>query len=221
MPLSLHDAFVVPLYCGEVGIPMFGMQMLNSLGVVSGELGQRVGELRAVYQNNGANVGGQIVEVERILAGAQLPVPARPNSFADYMKWSDATCKAVLDATGPTDPAGATAAFARALGEMIQAVAIAITILDLRRRAPTHDTLQSYDTQTIERLVTCQRRLDGMSTFSTLPPAVRPRAEELAAFARQSAALQPEPLETREAGLKLVFHKLAEHTGQLAASLKS
>jgi len=220
MPLSLHDAFVVPLYCGEVGIPMFGMQMLNSLGLVSGELGQRVGEQRAVYQNNGPHVGNQIVEIERILSAAQLPVPARPNSFTDYMKWSDAACKAVLGATGPTDPAGATAAFARALGEMIQAIAIAITILDLRRRAPEHDVLQSYDAQTIERLATCLRRLDGMSTFSTLPAAIRPRAVELAAFARQTAALQPEPRDAREAGLKLVFHKLAEHTGQLAAALK-
>lgn len=221
MPLSLHDAFVVPLYCGEVGIPMFGMQMLNSLGAVSGELGQRVDEQRAVYQSNGASVGNQIVEVERILTAAQLAVPPRPNSFADYMKWSDAACKAVLDATGPTDPAGATAAFARALGEMLQAVAIAITILDLRRRAPDHETLRTYDAQTIERLETCLRRLEGMSTFSTLPQAVRPHAQELAAFARQTGALQPEPRDTREAGLKLVFHKLAEHTGQLTAALKT
>ena len=145
MALTLRDAFIVPLYCGEIGIPMFGMQMLRSLGAVDGALAERVAAQTEIYRGNGPQVSEEIVEVERVLAAHQLAVPARPNSFADYMKWSDAACKAVLDATGPETGQGATAGFGRALGEMLQAIAIAITILDLRERAPDHATLRTYD----------------------------------------------------------------------------
>jgi hypothetical protein len=221
MALTLRDAFIVPLYCGEIGIPMFAMQMVNSLGTVEGELAARVAAQRDVYRGNGSRVSEQIVEIERILVANKLAVPARPNTFAEYMQWSDAACKAVADATGPEAPEGAIAAFGRALGDMLQAVAVAIAVLDLRARAPEHETLRTYDAQTGERLATCLRRLEGVSTFSTLPAVARPFAEKLASFARMATALDPAQRDARKAGLELVFAKLAENTRDLTAALSS
>ncbi len=80
MAITLHDAFVVPLYCGEIGIPMFGMEMLRSLGHADGELATRVAAQAEVYRNNGPQVGARIVDVEGMLRAHGLAVPPRPNA---------------------------------------------------------------------------------------------------------------------------------------------
>jgi hypothetical protein len=214
MGVTLHDAFLVPLHCGEVGIPMAGMDLLASLGPQHGELAARIAAQAHVFRGNGPRVGEQIIEVERILDHYALTLPPRPNSFVEYVYWSNAACKAMLDYAGSDSPAGALGAFSRALGETLQSVATLNTVLYLRAVVPDYEPLWLHDERATLRLAQSVERLDAMSKLAMLPAATMAVADKLASTALLTSSLEAH---AREVGLKLVFGRLLDLTRELTA----
>jgi hypothetical protein len=219
MTLPIIDAFLIPLLASEVGIPMAGVQLLTALDAPPAFAPTIAGQI-AAYRVHGPAVGQQIVEIEEMLARNRLPVPPRPDSYDDYLRWCDATVKAVAGATGPTDPAGAVAALARSLGELVQTLALHIVVVTLRQGAPDLAALRDEDERLTRRYAEQLTRLEKMAQFPTLPEAARPHAEQLAAMARLAPTLDAKTSGAAHlSGLKLVYGRLGAATGELRAAL--
>src|SRR5574342_539319 len=114
MPISPADAFLIPLFAGEVGIPLIGMHMLSTIEPAEGDaLATRLAAQADAFRAKGPEVARQIAEVARLLARAGLVAAPPPATFDEYLRWADATIAAVAAATGPDVPAGATAVVGR------------------------------------------------------------------------------------------------------------
>jgi hypothetical protein len=222
MALTLLDAFLIPLLGAEIGIPMMGVQLLEGLGPVEEPLRAHVAAQVAAYRGTGPQVATQIAEVERLLAKHGLAVPTRPNTYVEYVQWSDATVHTIALATGAETAEGAVAAVGRSAGELGSALAVRIVISGLREHAPSNAKLVADDEHLAKLCADGVKRVDGMSKFSTLPAVARPYAEQLGTFARMIPVLDRDTKGAAlVAGLTMVFGKLGEQTRGLRAALSA
>jgi len=129
MPLTLADAFLIPLFAGEIGIPFEGMELMSSLGAQEPPLRDAVAAYQGAYRQTGARVGAQVLDVELRLTRSGLAVPSRPNSREEYLRWSDEVVRQVASLTGPEQPQGVLAAAGRGIGDLLQTIGRATPIV--------------------------------------------------------------------------------------------
>lgn len=183
--ISLDDAFLSTLQASEVGVPYLGLEFTDvALMTSTPALEQRIVKQQNAYRAIGPQVGALIGEIEARLKRSQLSVPPRPNSYAEWLKWNNAIAHAVGAATGPEQPAGAMAALGRAIGEAMLTLSSLAVVMSLREVDDTNAELVFYQSKFEKTLVADVERLTGMSTFTTLPAAVKPIATSMATVMR-------------------------------------
>ncbi len=217
--VTAADAFELTLLATEIGTPMGGMQLLTSLGTADGELAVRIAAQQGAYAALGPAVGAKIVDVEARLQRSRLPVPARPNTYAEYLQWSDAVAFAVAGTAGPERPEGALSALGRAVAEVASSMALLVVVTRLREVASDHAGLRAQDERLAQILPREVERLEGMAKFSSLPAAARPDAERCAVIARLGLGILDTAPAVRAAGLELTGRKLGETVGALRSAL--
>lgn len=225
--LTLLDAFMIPLICTDVGIPIAGFKMLSSLGTVQGQLAARVEKYADIYRRSGGPfVEQQIQDVEGRLTKYGLAIPPLPQgTIEQYGEWYFAIVKTVADAAGPKSPEGALVLLGDRLGQVMLMLALHIVFLSLRVTDPQHEVLRSDEEWSRRRLYENIKVLVKVVEVeqADLPPGARPYAVELAGQARMAQMVDeiPEPggIANQPARLEFIQRKLFEVTFALRASL--
>jgi hypothetical protein len=190
MALSQLDAFMIPLIINDLGTAMAGMHVLAPFDASDGVLGADVAKQRAAYRATGPAVGQMVVDVEERLARSSLPPPPRPNTYAEYVLWSDAVIAAITSVVGPQDPAGALAALGRCVGELAQELGIREVVVRLQQVAPTNEALRAIAAQYAALSLKRVDWLDKLQLFATLPIIARSSAQRFAVISRRVVELE-------------------------------
>jgi hypothetical protein len=224
--LAPLDALMVPLTCGDIGIPISGYKFLSTLGPVQGPLAERVATYQEMYRSKGTPfVAQQIADVEGRLGRYGLAIPPLPKNFEEYAQWYNVVSKTLIDAAGPNTPQWALAYLGYALGQMMLKLALHIVFERLRAVDPQHAALRSDEQWSRERLYGDIKTLAGAAEQlqPVLPPGARPYATELADQARMVQRLdesqEPGGLANQAARLEIVQYKIFEVTFALRAAL--
>lgn len=225
--LTLLDAFMIPLICTDVGIPIAGFKMLSSLGPVQGPLAPRVEKYIDIYRRSGGPfVAQQISDVEGRLTKYGLAIPPLPQgTIEQYGEWYFAIVKTVADAAGPKSPEGALVLLGDRLGQVMLTLALHVVFISLRVIDPQHEVLRSDEEWSRRRLYENIKVLAKVVEVeqADLPPSARAYAVELANQARVAQMVDevPEPggLANQPARLEFVQKKLFEVTFALRAAL--
>ena len=220
MTVTLSDAFALPLLCSELGIPMAGMELVHSLGPADAALTQRIGAQRDVFMGNRVVMLAQFDAVDAALESSQLPVPTRPDSYAQYLEWSNGIIKSLSPVATPDTPQGALGGLGRCVGDVLNSLGVRIVVLYLLEVAPAHAKLLAHAEQMAKSLIELVTRLDGMSRFAGLPEPVKPHAANLATMARAAVVVDNgTDGSARLAALRLAFKQLADATRDLRAAI--
>ena len=225
--LTPLDAFMIPLMCTDVGIPISGFKMLSSLVPLQGPLATRVEKYTEIYRRSGGPfVAQQISDIEGRLTKYGLAIPPLPQrTIEEYGEWYFAIVKTVADAAGPKGPEAALVSLAARLGQLMLTLALHIVFLSLRASDPIHEVLRSDEEWSRRRLYGDIKQLVGGVELeqANLPPNARPYAVELANQARIARMVDevPEPggLANQPFRLEFVQKKLFEITFALRAAL--
>lgn len=225
--LTPLDAFMIPLICTDVGIPIASFKMLSSLGPVQGPLAPRVEKYIDIYRRSGGPfVAQQISDVEGRLTKYGLAIPPLPQgTIEQYGEWYFAIVKTVADAAGPKSPEGALVLLGDRLGQVMLTLALHVVFISLRVIDPQHEVLRSDEEWSRRRLYENIKVLAKVVEVeqADLPPSARAYAVELANQARVAQMVDevPEPggLANQPARLEFVQKKLFEITFALRAAL--
>ncbi|HLY59237.1 MAG TPA: hypothetical protein VKV95_00580 [Terriglobia bacterium] len=225
--LTPLDAFMFPLICIDVGIPIAGFKMLSSLGPAQGPLAARVEKYVNIYrQSGGPFVAQQISDAEGRLSKYGLAIPPLPQgTIESYAEWYLAIVKTAADAAGAKSAEGSLVLLGDRLGQVMLTLALHVVFLSLRVTDPQHEVLRSdgewsrrrlYDNINVLAKVVEVEQVD-------LPPGARPYAVELANQARMAQRVDemPEPggFANQPFRLEFVQRKLFEVTFALRAAL--
>lgn len=209
--ISPQDAFLTTLQTGEVGVPYLGLEFTDvALMTSTPALEQHIAKQQHGYRAVGPQLGARIVEIEERLRRNQLPVPPRPNSYATCLTWSDAIAHAIGAVTGPDQPAGASAALGRAIGQAMLTLSSLAVVMRLREVDDANAELVFYQQKFEKALGADAERLTGMSTFTTLPATVKPHVVSMATLMRMLAGARIAAISTQRAGDELALRRMAE-----------
>lgn len=137
------DALTLTLVSTQLGIPMAGMEVLQALGNGGGnaELAERLAQQRRVLLGSRDAMLTQFDEVEAALQRSGVEIPTRPNVFAEYVTWAASVLTPMMETVRASSAEGGMATLGKAVGDVLQSVAVNIVVLYLLEAAPDNERL--------------------------------------------------------------------------------